>query len=278
MGSVACRNARTTPITRRSRDAVERMPKRHRLTLQLCVWDQIREMARNRRGERTCGGGTRGEREDERSTGGEPGEVRPRGACPAPGSPAALKVVNFGGESPASPRARNSSAVCCCRRRSRAVETREGCTRIFRRWRRRVFVPGRVSPKGAGLRPSANAGERGERSRGPAEGARTSSVRGVRRETRGRGAEYTRGVAGVRREVIGRGGLRGRSEPSARRGSQPCRRADDARLQNVTRNGTGQKALTGHPRGRRFWHEETAASLSPPPNRYERARVMTRRL
>ena len=85
----------------------ERVPKRHRLTLQLCVWDQIREIAPESDASRDHHAA------DDHSEGAKTSVrrvanlARFAAGCLVSGAmaPAALKVVDFGGED-ASPRAR----------------------------------------------------------------------------------------------------------------------------------------------------------------------------
>ena len=84
----------------------ERMPKRHRLTLQLCVWDQIREMAPESDAAREHAAEEHAE-SAKMSVRRVANLARFAAGCLVSGAvaPAALKVVNFGGED-ASPRAK----------------------------------------------------------------------------------------------------------------------------------------------------------------------------
>ena len=253
---VACeccarRNAATCPPARAVGRVCERMPLFVRPTLQLaaCGTRSARWRRNRTRRENTRRRNTRRAR-SRASDGWRTWRGRAPGAwCPAP---CALRRAQSGElrrrgrvaareTLPPSRFVRSSRAPSPRRRRN------EGrCAPSFRRWRRRVWARGGRRTRGALRASLANAlGARG-RTEAREGGRGRRRLRGVRRETRGRGAEQdlARGGAGVRREVD-RSRRIERAERELRAvlrrksiaATAPTSLTRRAIFQNVTRNG-----------------------------------------
>ena len=217
----------------------ERMPKRHRLTLQLCVWDQIREMAPESDAAREHAAEEHAE-SAKMSVRRVANLARFAAGCLVSGAvaPAALRVVNFGGED-ASPRAKLFRRLLLQAILSAPPSKRGAMHAIFQTVAEKGL--GRGGEMGALRASLANAlGARGTLE-GLGKGARTPSApRRTSRNARKRRGIYSRGRWREKRSDRSRSIERAEREP---RGAQsiaataPTSLTMRAIFQNVTRNG-----------------------------------------